>query len=194
VLSAQPTLKTTRWGDFMDIEMKTMEATPTEYKGVEYRSKCEAMFARWLDICTTEHLRVDGFWYEPKSLSINGYTPDFLAWTVEPSQQPMGILPNICNHVIEYKPSRPTSAYIKKFENYARSVAKAMYSTGMEDWVYQSQWSIYYGSVYTETRGVIGFHPIGITGKSWDIDVDWLEGLEDELRSTRFDLVQPCRE
>lgn len=84
---------------------KISEARPTEYDGVVFRSKSEAIMARNLDLT--------GFvWeYEPKKLSLqDGWRPDF--WVVFPRKLTKS--PTIIQVVMEYKPSKPTDTYIKE--------------------------------------------------------------------------------
>ena len=81
-----------------------MKPTPTEYKGIRFRSKSEAVFAYAI-----EQSRV-GIWvYEPfLSLPLDGYTPDFLLCIK--SQKSIGAF------LIELKPSKPTDTYIEECE------------------------------------------------------------------------------
>ena len=78
-----------------------LKARPTEYKGVRFRSKSEAVFARCLDLSP----RCGGWTYEPE-----GYRHpwDFCI------QMPCSCCH--CNRqaVIEYKPSAPTETYIRE--------------------------------------------------------------------------------
>ena|SRR5690348_4461189 len=76
------------------------EPTPTEYDGVKFRSKGEAIFAK--------SLYLHGFlWeYEPERLTASdGWVPDFLAvWRLKDKSLVVGL--------IEYKPSTPTDSYL----------------------------------------------------------------------------------
>lgn len=74
------------------------EARPTEYKGVRFRSKSEATFARTLDIAGTDWA------YEPQPEE-GGHSWDFLIW---PGRLSSHCFPTM----VEYKPSRPTDTYI----------------------------------------------------------------------------------
>lgn len=56
--------------------MSDPSATPTEYKGVRYRSKSEAMFARWLDLTRG--------WITKQSHSNRGATGSGHGWIYEP--------------------------------------------------------------------------------------------------------------
>lgn len=82
-----------------------IQARPTEYEGIRFRSKSEAIFARCLSL--------DGFYweYEPETWRIGygtkgGWTPDF--WAVS------NIHKKIHSLVIEYKPGPPTNTYIEE--------------------------------------------------------------------------------
>ena len=85
--------------------VSNFKATPTDYKGIRFRSKSEAIFARAMDLAgITEWV------YEPDSF--DGYTPDFSVvvqisgWSVDP-----------LNYLIEYKPASVSKAYLQKLEN-----------------------------------------------------------------------------
>lgn len=47
----------------------TMKAHPTPYKGVMFRSRLEARYACYFDLC--------GFKWEYEPVDLNGWTPDF---------------------------------------------------------------------------------------------------------------------
>lgn len=89
-------------------ETATMKkARPTEFEGMVYRSKSEAMFA-----CA---LAATGavFEYEPTWLEIGEleYTPDFLI--ARNQQKPNGHRHRYVTFIlIEYKPSMPTATYL----------------------------------------------------------------------------------
>lgn len=76
----------------------TKSARPTEYKGVVYRSKSEAMYAASI------HSRGHKWIYEPRFLDLDGWRPDF-AIPVHNGNE-FGF------EVIEYKPYRPTETYL----------------------------------------------------------------------------------
>jgi hypothetical protein len=74
----------------------SIKATKTEYNGIVFRSKSEAIFARMLD-------QLGYRWeYEPEYFQVGSYTPDF--WVCAPLM--------CC--VVEYKPAEPTQAYKDK--------------------------------------------------------------------------------
>ena len=79
--------------------MGMRKANPTEYGGIRFRSKSEAMFA----------YIIDNFWgpswaYEP--YEIDDYLVDFSQ--VVPLQDKSGY----CEYLIEYKPAQPTETYL----------------------------------------------------------------------------------
>lgn len=86
--------------------------TPTEYKGIRFRSKSEAVFARFLDLVVTLSTKVTNsdiltdFWYEPDNASLEFVgAPLTHSWDF--------ILPlTDFNFLVEYKPQRPTETYI----------------------------------------------------------------------------------
>jgi len=73
---------------------------PTDYIGVRFRSKSEAIFARALELRGL-------FWqYEPENWRCeDGWVPDF--WAAQQRTNPHRIF----SLIIEYKPSRVTDAY-----------------------------------------------------------------------------------
>lgn len=78
-------------------------ARPTEYRGVVFRSKSEAIFARLLELNHYEWM------YEPKDYFAldTGWTPDF--WAFHCIQQDG--TPLLQSVLIEYKPSDVTDTY-----------------------------------------------------------------------------------
>lgn len=82
------------------------EARPTEYKGITFRSKSEAIVARGFDLLKFK----DGvvWMYEPEILSgdKNKYTPDFLLV--------ISYEHSLFFYVIEYKPAIPNITYLNE--------------------------------------------------------------------------------
>lgn len=168
--------------------MTKFESSPTEYRGVTYRSKCEAMFARYLVLRSDDEpqptCKASGFEYEPDGFEVNGWNLDFLAWRVGVSTNDVSKckIPTIYYEWIEYKPSFPTKSYCKKLAaNFISLASKLEYYDGL---VIRSGFCLYYGSVFTEDRGVLHFE----SGCVLNDEHDWLEFYEDDVRSTRFDL------
>jgi hypothetical protein len=93
-----------------------MEARPTEYLGVVYKSKTEAMFALLLNIVTDEY---SSFTYEEiRFKTPDGYIPDFTKYI------------SVGNHttdfieMIEIKPSVPNKTYIEYLEKQFQWIEK----------------------------------------------------------------------
>lgn len=77
-----------------------MTPIPTEYRGIRFRSKCEAVFARNLDLNSV-------LWeYEPTLYTDWGYVPDFRI-----CKQAKGRV-GMTDGIIEYKPTDVTQTYL----------------------------------------------------------------------------------
>jgi hypothetical protein len=166
--------------------------------GIRFRSKSEAMFARYLELHVDENKRncapdaslygvigegSGGFAYEPKGFSIDGWCFDFLVWKSEWDEDLC--IPRLRMHFIEYKPSKPTDTYVQEFENRCLKVFPK-WEDFMDNW----SASIYYGSVFNTNRGRGDCFPVA-DGK-WRLNwrnIDWLMNFEDQVKSTRFDLI-----
>jgi len=88
--------------------------TPTEYKGVRFRSKSEAVFARCLDLAGWDWDYEPGVYESNPVMSIHPW--DFLIsrdeyWGESTSSVQM---------LIEYKPSRPSNQYVRNTRQGAR--------------------------------------------------------------------------
>jgi len=184
------------------------KATPTEYKGVTYRSKCEAMFARYLELDGLEaasqsqfssrmggiHVTHDGFGfqYEPPTL-IEGWNPDFLTWIVC-TPRADGIakgwfhhsIPSIRLEFIEYKPQRPSEAYCKRFSTNTQLWMQAF---GESETARRTSFSIHYGNAYKypeqQCSRIVFEDDYWV---DWKDDYDWLANSFEDLLSYRFDL------
>jgi hypothetical protein len=168
------------WTDEMK---KDLTASPTEYRGTVYRSKCEAMFARWLDLRNSDDAVV---MYEPDWAEIGDYVPDFavIRPVADGERIPRFLT---CVELIEYKPSRPTLSYVKKTMQKLQKIAERELPKSEVD---EIQICVYFGSVYTEDRGV--FHVSG-TGGFTHNSINWLSVHEKAVRDFRFDLeADPC--
>jgi len=178
------------------------QAVPTEYKGIVYRSKCEAMFARFLELdiyerqffCSSEgplfpgntfNYQSGGFVYEPKGLDEDRWAPDFLRWCIH--LYPNADVPLLIYDIIEYKPSKPTQTYIKRFAKRCLLIRDRMLRNGTHD--FQVNLLLYWGSVFNENTGVVSVN--GDTGDfTIQEDYDWLADYEEDIKETRFDLCQ----
>ena len=180
-----------------------MKAIPTEYKGVRFRSKSEAVFARYLDRLLDElNLRNTpdpesprvvrhagaGFEYEPKTL-IPGWCPDFLVWQCYPpmahDKYVLWNMPSLTFEFIEYKPSRPTDTYLdnwrKKYSEWQRLAVQGAVNSAA-----RTSANIYYGSPFSSaSRGVINMDAYDCCDT--DKDYDWVCHYHD-LLDYRFDL------
>lgn len=160
--------------------MTQFEATPTEYKGIVYRSKSEAMFARYLEIYISwSSLLAGGFSYEPKEFNVDGWLPDFFIWEVHKEKNT--VVPQTVFRLIEYKPSKPTRTYLN---NFSRKALNTIHWANKEKGISISAFC-YWGSIYNTERSVLGVRK---DGTSKDLQDDWLYCIEDEIKSTRFDL------
>lgn len=177
---------------------------PTEYRGIQYRSKCEAMFARYLDLDHQEQKEIWnfqqkrssfrkipeiclGFYYEPAGVSVNKWVPDFVTFEVTQHETRTSGMPEIVYSVIEYKPSKPTTTYIAEWCIRCRSLFTEWHAKELHQLWSRTTWQLFYGSVYTNDRSVIDTSVLN----DWtpeDQRHDWLINYEDAIRETRFDL------
>ena len=172
-----------------------MKATPTEYKGVVYRSKSEAQFALWLhwvhqgfdqhilnaddrkhkmtqDGCT-------GFEYEPK---LPGeFQCDFMTWRT--AFRSGFVFPKLLFCFIEYKPTRPTETYIKNWLKKANTCRQSIALSREVSGVFEFR--IYYGSAYSQDGGII---TLLSDGSSQERKSNWCENIRGYMLGYRFDL------
>jgi hypothetical protein len=187
--------------------MDKRQARPTEYKGVVYRSKCEAMFARYLELDLAD--AVDeacelsryggpfftgvtssggwGFVYEPPKPTVGRWVFDFLAWQMSYSHE-------ICAPVfkltwIEYKPSNATETYVNEFQQRCKKAFTEDFFANGIPVGYEVEAHLYCGSVFNSDRMFVRCVPA--VGGSVLIreQFDWLEIYVEEIKSTRFDLI-----
>lgn len=180
------------------------KAKPTEYKGVCYRSKSEAMFARWMELRAEDAASYysfgrpgfsgvwgdmqSGFSYEPGgAFDVDGWRPDFLFWSVQYETHCGGYTPLIYYRLLEYKPAMPTDTYLDAFARRYVRICEQLRGGGdrglLPNLFYPK---VYFGSVFNESRGVLSLN--GDFG--WDLSSeDWLYPFEDDVKATRFDLV-----
>ena len=159
--------------------MARLEARPTEYRGVRFRSKCEAMFALWLDLQSDSN---EKWSYEPDFKDVRPFSTDF--WTGKVVVSTSNI-PVLTHRFIEYKPSRPTKTYCV---NYFSKFVDAMIFCDTKFLWHISRCSeavIYYGSIYSEDRG---FVTLGRNGSVIFQESDWLNSAESSIANYRFDL------
>lgn len=169
--------------------MQTIKARRTEYKGIVYRSKSEAMFARYLELVAQEDTD-RGVIYEPKGFDVDGWRPDFLQWDVFTGSLQGHEIPHISYRLIEYKPSKPTTTYIKEFQKRCESILRRLDDKGLFDFSRRCDYYIFFGSVFNEDRGSLWFEP-GLGVEPVESNEDWLAPYIDAVQSTRFDLEVP---
>ena len=170
--------------------MESLKAVPTEYRGIRFRSKCEAQFALWLDTvrkmqkdrASPSMMRIwEGVWrYEPKLDYMEGFSCDFELSCVEEDR---GVL---CHksHFIEYKPIRPTKTYSDAFFQKGINSIQRVYDKTPSGDLYRSfSLAIMFGSVYCEPSERGSIHADGSV-----LDTDWLGRLAYGIGSHRFDL------
>lgn len=170
--------------------MSIKQARPTEYKGIVYRSKSEAMFARYLELrFNPDDDGSCGFIYKPAGFDVGGWIPDFLMWGVRTGTLYGHEIPHTTYTLIEYKPSRPTATYIAEFAMRCETILGRLDEKGLCEFSRRCDYQINYGSVFSSGRGAICFET-GVDGYSFDHGGDWLGPFIDEIRATRFDLEQ----
>lgn len=156
------------------------EARPTEYKGITFRSKSEAIVARGFDIA-------GALWkYEPEILDANGenifkdgYKPDFFVVH--------GNGNGLMQYYVEYKPKEPTSVYVK--ELYERFIKlNKVHCVAFNVILCGSPFLDKDGcilSIYRDNKGVCQlFNPY-----IEDVDTDFMYSHWDEAKKYRFDLI-----
>lgn len=180
---------------------KTLKARPTEYRGIVYKSKCEAMFARYLELSVPDTLRTYarynrepnyqsvtpnhcGYVYEPAGFEVGDWVPDFVAfWSLMPNTNFQ--LPSMIYEVIEYKPSKPTETYLDEFS--ARVLAvQALLRQMIGKAEVMAKYYLYWGSVFSESSGIVSARDL-----EWQhLDCEpWLvPEYAQAIRDTRFDL------
>jgi hypothetical protein len=163
------------------------EAVSTEYNGIIYKSKSEAIIARAFDLVKTDPVMGSEYriyhFYEPEYFALeDGYVPDFLIFKgVKDDRDGMNLL---YGSVIEYKPSAVTESYqgnlLHRFE---RLNVKTFGPVDIE-------LLLMIGSPYTTAKKQIFSFYQGTfrEGPGWDSF-----GLTDEIlakaRNYRFDLA-----
>ncbi len=140
--------------------------TPTEYKGVLFRSKTEACYAVAIDVLPGWSWR-----YEPAEFTTSdGWTPDFLI-----------SVPRMRNYWrAEIKPSEPTQTYI---ENWRRKVSELKNEPkGVWD-------AIYFGNLF-EVNGQSGWIADFPEGGGLKVrkDIFLFEKARNAAKTFRFDL------
>lgn len=140
--------------------------TPTEYKGTLFRSKTEAIYARAFDI-------IGWKWeYEPY-VPMWGHNPDFLISANAASDGRLRLV------VMEVKPSKPTSTYLKSILH-----AATHYNEG-----FRCRSQIIYGNPWDGGDVMV----MKIEDGKWSAPakIDWMMEVLIEAKEYRFDLENP---
>ena len=163
---------------------RQMEARPTEYDGIVYRSKCEAMFARALDL---KRDFCNAFTYEPEW---GGGKTDFATMKLTGKFCDNGY-PLSCTEVrcIQYKPARPTFTYANEFrkewsDRRLLELRRLLMENGAVSGLVLIYPEIIWGSVYSTDRGRVWIDK----GVCRFESMDWLASVEQEVRTYRYDL------
>lgn len=164
------------------IKMINYEARPTEYRGVTFKSKSEAICARGFDLA-------EALWeYEPfcfVDLFEDNYIPDFLV-----TRYDFGIDSHGLAHcVFEYKPTLPNKTYrkelYKRFE-YINNRIKLNYPL--------LHFFLLYGSPFDneKQKGCVVLHEDGDYSEynmyEDEFQHNWMFNFWDEAKKYRFDL------
>jgi hypothetical protein len=192
-----------------------MKPTPTDFLGIRFRSRSEAMFALqlsiWAELSEREFQSwakenrvvktgTAGFQYEPRTW-LDGWTPDFMTWTVEPPRVEMVDRdteqvrenPYFSIRFIEYKPTRPSQSYIDRFVFNVEQWFWHPHNSLNQHYWHPYQFRIFYGSAYLADRdyncGEIVVVPSMNRGEGsfiYDSKRDW---VDPEVLDYRFDLA-----
>jgi len=188
--------------------------TPTEYKGVVFRSKSEAVFARAIDI-------VNEWWDGRPKAPGTVLRPTRFSWMYEPKAHShdwdFEIVDRHCQYcgarilLIEYKPSMPTMTYVNNLIAKVRESAERYQGrTPIDSYiVWGSPWNppqTGWGTVYVcypvfSRWGKFGwgdFEPMADHGAnepwSYRHDLTQILGIDDEIAREatqyRFDLAE----
>lgn len=171
-----------------------LEAVPTEYKGVVYRSKCEAMFARWIELELIGNEKHDCFHYEPEYLRFEDWVPDFsvLRFCKNHPFYPNAFLdymPRVEFEVVEYKPTSPTKTYVKRLLSRFKNLRDEMVKRHGYLIYLQMTFHLYVGSVWSDKSE--HFVVVNTNDEEWEFfetSWDWIADHADAIKSTRFDL------
>lgn len=150
--------------------MKYIQARPTEYLGVVFRSKSEALFA--------QALAWSGYpkWeYEPEDMNVEGYVPDFSL--IDTRDYPHGFVDY--RYAIEYKPRGVTDSY----SSYLGHIADALKANKKCD-----RFFLVCGTPFDRRIG----RKIWEWGTEWapstDLSFSW-DSFDEALMRSRFDLA-----
>ena len=154
-----------------------MTPTPTDYAGVRFRSKSEAVFARSLDLAGANRASGLMWSYEQDTTKLlgEGTTSDFtLVFKLEHGG-------DLLLWQIEYKPSKPSAAYV---ENWVKRIRANGRLVGLHAIAYGSPWNHEYGMVGIGE----GFTGLEEESGAWPLGA---QSYAAQARSYRFDLANP---
>ena len=157
--------------------MSQLKAKPTEYKGIVYRSKCEAILARAIDLQGHE------FIYEPERLIIldgmKEWCPDFSVMVLDG-----GFWDEL---IVEYKPAMITDTYreclSKRFNKLSEGLSDLPFSSGISRTFLLICGNPYEGRTTTMQQ----YHPV--SGWHEETKVKGLHSMLKKAKSYRFDLA-----
>lgn len=148
--------------------MQTIQAIPTRYKGIVYRSRSEARFAAFL------HFSGCGFTYEPEFLKLpNLYVPDFAIFfplrviDFGEGEFNVGFPMNLT--VIDYKPTMPNDEWRDSIHVNFKDISRKLASFGLS----QFEFCLVVGNIYDDegARKVFRFNRDTLNGEFEDCSV-----------------------
>lgn len=165
-----------------DYFVSNKKPVPTEYKGIVFKSKSEAIFARCIDLwLASRYDLVGSYVYEPVDwwIAQMDYVPDFDLMTHLHNQ----------NHrsttLIEYKPVKPTDAYMNKLAERA----EYLFVMSADKQISDFDFFVCYGNAYDGYLEAVGYDVQAgffVTNASWFSDQ--ILPFIDKAKSHRFDL------
>lgn len=158
-------------------------AIPTEYKGIRFRSKSEACFAKYLDYCQEGmRLYLPFFWeYEPEQLRLEcGYVPDFRL--VFNARQ------KIWCELIEYKPVIPTNPAADRVFEKLNILSNSVAMDCIPRILCGSFWN---NSDAAKPRTITSVCGRVSISHSWFCSNSDEWSIRQQIARTRFDLVNP---
>lgn len=176
--------------------MPHLEARPTEYRRIVFRSKCEAQVALLLDISAKRDEVARQWWYEPDFLSTGDYVPDFLIYELELGLD--GVAYQDHWKVVECKPTTVTETYRRELAGRFVKISEKPFIRGVRDAFGEGavQFELWEGSVYAghkDTWLLVGYgdHIPDCIKQPFDdsligpwLDADYVK----EVKRHRFDL------
>ena len=150
------------------------EPRPTDYRGIKFKSKSEAIMARSLDLEPT----ILAWEYEPTPFKLDdGWIPDF--WFIWKYKEP-----GVKSAFIEYKPSEPTNVYINELKIRYLKLDKKTPDLSNLLLIYGSPFDVHL------KRSIIEYDKVekGLQAREV-VDFDFIIRKWDEAKQYRFDLI-----